>query len=762
MTASVSKDNGARYLDFLGGKGIHPAPQGFATTTLPTALLPFQRDLVTWALAQGRAAIFAERGLGKTLQQLAWAQAVAEETGRPALILTPLAVTAQTLAEAKRFGIAAAITRDGRLPDSPVIITNYDRLEQLDASVFGGVALDESSILKSFMGRTKRELVDRFKDTLYRLALTATPSPNDIVELGNHAEFLGIMHPSQMLTRWFANDTTSSQTFRLKKHGEPEFYAWLSGWARALRLPSNLNPQYSDDGYLRPAPEYVSHTVQTDHSRAAEDEGSLFRQVSASATSLHKELRGTLSERARLVADLVTGESDRAWIVWAHTNEEADAIRKLVPEAREVRGNMTADQKEAGLDSFSDGSTRVLITKASIAGWGMNWQHCQRQAFASLNYSFEELYQAVGRSDRYGQTEQVQVHLVTTDTHGNVLNAIHRKQSEHLAMQDRLIAATRTAAGVRSTHHLTIGEAHMNTVSGEGWTLHHGDTCEVTPSRPANTDGFQIFSPPFSNLYSYSPSLRDMGNTEDDSEFFQHFSYLIPQLRRTLIPGRLCAVHVKNLPIYKSKQGYSGVRDFRGDVIRAFTEAPVGEDGAIWSYHSEICIWTDPVREMQRTKRQGLLYSQLRRDSSLTSVGMPEYLLLFRKWTPECDAPEPVTHTTEDLPLDLWQRYASPVWFDIQRTDVLNARIASTDEDEKHLAPLQLDVIRRAVHLWSNPGDLVYTPFLGVGSEAYVSVQMGRRAEGTELKREYFDWAVKNVRQASDQAASSLFGQVTA
>ncbi|WP_288482397.1 DNA methyltransferase [uncultured Deinococcus sp.] len=743
------------YSTFLEGKGVHAPAMGFVPDALIPALKPFQQELVSFALERGRAAIFAERGLGKTIQQLSWADAVAQETGRPALILTPLAVSGQTLKEAARFGVSAAVTRGGRLPDAPVIVTNYERLEHLNVSMFGGVALDESSVLKAFMGRTKRQLVERFQKTPYRLALTATPSPNDIVELGNHAEFLGIMHPSQMLTRWFANDTTQSQTFRLKAHGEGEFFAWLAGWSRALRVPSDLG-DYSDAGYLRAAPEYVVHTVQTDHSRAAEEEGALFRQVSASATSLHRELRGTLGERARRVAELVLAEPGEPWVVWAHTNAEADAIRRLVPEVREVRGNMTADEKEAGLTAFSDGSLRVLITKPSIAGWGMNWQHCRRQAFASLTYSFEELYQAVGRSDRYGQTGRVQAHLVTTDTHTSVLASIQRKQAEHTAMQERLIRATRQAGG-RVHHQLTLGEAHMQTVTGPGFTLHHGDTCEVTPSRPANVDGLQVFSPPFSNLYSYSPSLRDMGNTGDDREFFEHFGFLIPELRRTLIPGRLCAVHVKNLPIYKSKSGFSGVRDFRGDVIRAFTQAAPGEDGDIWAYHSEVCIWTDPVREMQRTKRQGLLYSQLQRDSNLTSVGMPEYLLLFRKWTPECDAPAPITHTAADLPLDLWQRYASPVWVDISRTDVLNARIASTDEDEKHLAPLQLEIIRRAVHLWSNPGDLVYTPFLGVGSEAYVAVQMSRRAEGVELKREYFDWAVRNVRQMAEQAASSLF-----
>jgi len=659
----------AVYSDFLTDKLATAAPLGFQSTQLPAVLKDFQHDLVTWALARGRAAIFAERGLGKALMELTWASQVAAHTGRPALILAPLAVTWQLEAEGRRFGIDAGVSKGGALPDVPVIISNYQQLGNLDTSAFGGIALDESSILKSFMGRTKRDLVEAFAATPYRLAATATPSPNDTVELGNHAEFLGIMEPGEMLTRWFANDTTESQNFRLKRHGETEFWAWVSSWARAAKLPSDLNPAYSDEGYVRPLPEYVSHTVHTDHSSAAKEEGSLFRQVSASATSLHRELRSTLADRARKVADLVLAEPGEPWLIWAHTNAEADAFVKLVPEAVEVRGNMSGDVKEARLTAFAAGQTRVLVTKPSIAGWGMNFQHCARQAFLSLNYGFEELYQAVGRSDRYGQTRPVKVHLVSTDTHSSVLATIKRKQGEHEAMQNKLIHATRAAQGGETDVSLTIGPAHRRTETGEGYTLHNGDCVEVTRTLPSDSHDFQIFSPPFSNLYSYSPDLRDMGNTDDDGHFFDHFAYLIPELRRTLKPGRLCAVHVKNLPIYQSSSSYSGIRDFRGRVIRAFQEAQKGEDGSFWSYHSEICIWTDPVREMQRTKSDGLLYKNIRENAAKNRQGMAEYVVVFRKWTPDgMDSAPRVTHDPAEFTLDVWQRYASPVWFDINRT----------------------------------------------------------------------------------------------
>jgi Helicase conserved C-terminal domain/DNA methylase len=726
------------YSDFLANKIVQVAPLGFPATALPPALKPFQQELVTWACERGRAAVFAERGLGKMLIELSWAAQVAAHTGRPALILAPLAVGWQLDAEAKRFGIDAGLIVNGALPYAPVMITNYERLSHIDPTIFSGVALDEASILKNFTGKTKTELVDAFSSTPYRLAATATPSPNDIVELGNHA--------------------TQAQTFRLKRHGEREFWAWMASWARALRLPSDLDPAYSDEGYLRPEPVYHVHTVQTDHSAAAEEEGSLFRATSGSATSLHKELGATLKERSQVTADLALAEPDQRWIIWVHTNAEADAVCKLLPDAVEVRGNMSADEKESRLNAFAAGQTRLLVTKPSIAGLGLNLQVASRMTFASLNHSFEEFWQCIGRTDRYGNPERTQVHIVTTDTYSSVLGNVRRKQAAHEAMQAHMIEATRTARTGQANLAMTVGDEFSRTKTGPGWTIHNGDCVAVTAQLRSNSHDFQIFSPPFSTQYSYSPSLRDMGNTDDDAHFFQHFGYLIPELRRTLKVGRLCAVHVKNQQVYASSEGYSGLRDFRGDVIRAFLEAAPGQDGSFWSYHSEVCIWTDPVREMQRTKADGLLYKNIRTNAAKNRQGMAEYVLVFRKWLPgEMDSATRVTHDPAEFTLDMWQRYASPVWMDILRTDVLNARIASVDGDEKHLAPLQLEIVRRCVQLWTNPGDLVFSPFAGVASEGYGALQVGRSFEGVELKSSYFDWGVKHLTQIAQHASGQLF-----
>ena len=282
---------------------------------------------------------------------------------------------------------------------------------------------------------------------------------------------------------------------------------------------------------------------------------------------------------------------------------------------------------------------------------------------------------------------------------------------------------------------------------GEGWVLYNGDCVDVVRGLPDASVHLSVFSPPFSGLYIYSADARDMGNCADDAEFFKHFEYLIPELHRVTVPGRLCAVHCKQLVNYRGRDGMAGLRDFRGDIIRAFSAHG-------WAYHSEVCIWKDPVIEMQRTKAHGLLYKQLRADSSFSRQGMAEYLLVFRRW-PRDEAEgarvEPVTHTSAGFPLEMWQRYASPVWMDIRQTHVLNVQQARADRDEKHICPLQLDVIERAVRLWTNPGDVVLSPFAGIGSEGHVALQEGRRFVGAELKASYYRQAAANLRAARKQ-----------
>ena len=294
--------------------------------------------------------------------------------------------------------------------------------------------------------------------------------------------------------------------------------------------------------------------------------------------------------------------------------------------------------------------------------------------------------------------------------------------------------------------------------SGKNWCLYNGDCVEVTSGLPDESVDFMVFSPPFANLYIYSDDIRDMGNCKGEQDFFRQYGYLSEQLYRILRTGRLMAVHCKQIVRYKGRDGVAGWTDFRGDLIRHY-------EAHGFTYHSEVVIWTDPVLEMQKTKTQRLLYCQLRRDASHTGIGMPEYLLIFRKWDESREADEiPIRHyanaaeaekaggdLSQVMPLEVWQKYASPVWFDIRRTDVLNGRGARGEKDEKHICPLQLPVIERAIELWSNPGEVVLTPFLGIGSEVYQAVKMNRSGIGIELKKSYFDMAVQNVRDAEDE-----------
>lgn len=765
------------YATFVAGKHVRDGWHGFtvAPDDLPATMFPFQRHATLWALQKGRAALFAACGLGKSLMQLAWAQQVARHTGGDVLVLAPLAVAGQTRDEGEKFGIPVTVCRSQADVRPGINVTNYDMLAHFDTSHFVGVVLDESGILKSYTGATKQALIDAFQDTPYRLCCTATPAPNEHVELGNHAEFLGIMRAPDMLTRWFTNDTQHARVLRLKAHAEADFWDWVASWAICMRTPSDLSPDYDDTGYDLPPLQMRQEIVRLDLTTGAED-GQLFRAPSMSAASLHREMRLTAPVRAARVAEIVNA-SPETWLVWCHTDYEADELMARIPDAVEVRGSQALAVKERTLRAFITGEARVLVSKPSVTGYGLNLQHCAHVAFVGSSYSFESQYQAIRRVWRFGQTRAVECVMVAGETEGPVIQTVQRKIAQHEQMSAAMREATHRAQDRARltlesyrpevplrlpegmTGPLAVGDARVLAQEmGRGWQLYRGDCVEVTRALPSASIHFSIFSPPFSSLYSYSSSERDMGNSADDAEFFRHFDYLIGDLYRVTIPGRLSAVHCKQLPLYRGRDGVAGLRDFRGEIIRHFQAAG-------WTLHSEVTIWKDPVREMQRTKAHGLLYKQLKLDSTVSRQGVPEYLLLFRRW-PMSEGEEalvqPVGHTSEEFPLEMWQRYASPVWFDIRQTRVLNAELAREHQDEKHLAPLQLDVIDRALELWSNPGDLVLDPFSGLGSTGVEALRMGRRFVGSELKDSYFRHAVRFLTAAEREAnAATLWDGMT-
>lgn len=392
-----------------------------------------QRKSIEFAAEKGRSALFLDTGLGKSFCQLDYARITAEETGKPSLILTPLAVAAQMVREGQKFDIDARQIRESCEVGAGVMVANYERLPKLDPSVFGAVCLDESSILKSFMGKTRKALQAAFESTPYRLALTATPAPNDHMELGQHAEFLGVMNSNEMLARWFISDQTKMGAYRLKGHAVGPFWEWVASWARAAVLPSDLGGD--DTGYILPDVEMHTHEVEVDLMTGADD-GMLFRIPEQSATAIHKEKKLTLEDRCRKVAALA--DHDKPVTVWCERNDESALLAKLIPGAVEIRGDMSNDEKERLILGFSDGEYRVLVTKPKLAGFGVNWQHCAHVIFASITHSYEAFYQALRRSHRFGQKERVRCDVVFSTTERDIWNNILRKKKDHEAMKQHM------------------------------------------------------------------------------------------------------------------------------------------------------------------------------------------------------------------------------------------------------------------------------------------------------------------------------------
>lgn len=443
------------YADFLASKAQLDGATGDAPVWMPDFLFPFQTALTKWAIWQGRAALFEDCGLGKTPQQLVWGENVHRITGRPVLILTPLAVAHQTVAEAAKFGLEAAISRDGR-PAGPLTVTNYDRLHLFDPDDYAGAVCDESSAIKAFDGE-RRKLVTEFQRRMrWRLLCTATAAPNDYIELGTSSEALGYLGHMDMLSRFFVNDNgnsvrgmryrwSSAGTFgnlkwRFKGHAEEPFWRWVASWARALRRPSDLG--FSDSGFALPPLQHRQHVVAARTRR----EDMLFDLPAQGLREEREEQRRTLVERCEKAAELLLDASPG--IAWCHLNAEGDLLTRLIDGAVQVSGSDDPDAKEEALTAFGRGEIRVLVTKPSVAGWGLNWQHCHRMTFFP-SHSYEQYYQAVRRCWRFGQTEPVTVDIVTTEGGANALKNLERKATQADRMFDALVLHMQDALGIR-------------------------------------------------------------------------------------------------------------------------------------------------------------------------------------------------------------------------------------------------------------------------------------------------------------------------
>jgi DNA modification methylase len=742
------------YEAFLSSKRTVAEPAGFDVDpgAIHPLLFPFQRAIVRWAIRRGRAAVFCDTGLGKTLQQLEWARLVHQHTGGNVLVLAPLAVAAQTAREGEKIDLPVTVCRDMSDVRPGINITNYERLHHFDPD-FAGIVLDESSILKGFGGETRKQIGTFAEGIHYRLACTATPAPNDLIELTNHAEFLDVMGGKEIIALFFTQDGNTTHKWRLKGHAKADFWQWMASWSVAVRRPSDLG--YPDDGFILPPLTMHQHVVAVQHVGST-----LFPMEALTLQERQRARRESIADRVAKAAQLVTG-NDEQWIVWCDLNAESEALTRAIPDAVEVRGSDTAEHKETALLDFAAGRIRVLVSKPSICGWGMNWQNCARMVFVGLSDSFEQQYQAIRRCWRFGQTRPVEVHVVTAETEGAVVANITRKEKQATEMMESIVTHMNHELGTASQQRDEMAYRE-DVATGPDWTLYLGDSVKTIRNIADDSVGLSVFSPPFPGMYAYTNSAHDMGNVDHIDEMMDHFRFLLPDLLRVTMPGRVTCVHLCQLTAMKSRDGYIGLKDYRGRVIQLFEE-----EG--WTFAGEVTIEKNPQIQAVRNKERGLLFKSLAQDSSVMRMALADYLLTFRK---PGDNPIPIRAGMSPkynpgggwISEEEWIEWASPVWFrqrkgvpgGIRETEVLNVQQARETDDERHLAPLQLGVIERAVKLWSAPGDTVYSPFAGIGSEGYVSLKLNRTFVGGELKESYFRTAIDNLNRAIRERSQGM------
>lgn len=756
------------YGEFLKTKQKSVIQSGFdiSESDLNPMLFNFQKFTVKRALKAGKYAIFANTGQGKTPMQLDIAYQVNKYTGKPVLILAPLAVTGQTIEQGVKFGIEVKRFTE----PCNIHIANYEQLENIDCSKYVCVCLDESSILKNETGKYRNLLIDTFKKTPYKFCFSATPSPNDPMELGNHSEFLDVMTFNEMLAMFFVNDMQETQKWRLKGHAVEKFYEFVSTWAIMYSHPRDIG--FDEKGFDLPELEIIEKQVSTPL-----PEGVLFPGLAVNATDYNQSLRETEYERINETIKIVNSiPKHEPIIIWAKQNEEAKNIYNnlisLGYDCRNVQGSDSPEKKETDLLGFAHNEFKILITKQSIASQGLNYQNCGYQIFNSIDFSFEQSYQAMRRSWRFGRKDKVTCYMVTTDRMINVIKIQKDKHKSFENMQTSMCKAVNKNLNNELTTYVTDSK---DLKTDKFWVM-KGDCVQRIKEVPDKSVDLMVFSPPFADLYTYSNYIEDMGNVSDYDQFVEQFKYLAIELKRVIKPGRIIAIHCMNLPTLKSRDGYVGLRRFPDIIGTIFEELDM-------FLHSDFTIWKDPLLAAVRTKTIGLAHKQLMKDSSIIRAGIADRVLCFKTkeenevpidhdlldyYVPmhEFDTfprdiegfnefygydPESKYSKAEQYSHHIWQRYASPVWMDIVQTNTLQYMNARDQNDEKHICPLQLGVIERIIILYSKKGETILSPFGGIGSEGYQALRMGRKSISIELKDSYFDINKRNHISACEQ-----------
>lgn len=777
----------------IGGGELEPV----ALPELNLALFDYQRWTVELALDRERFAVFADCGLGKTLMQLEWARIVTAAHEGRTLIVAPLQVVAQTIDEASRFYGDVLPVLDCRdsgalqdwLAETPqaggqVAITNYEKIDGLYPEdgpplPVGAVVLDESSVLKQSMGARRTALIQAFRGVRWKLCCSATPAPNDRIEYAQHAYFLDVVRsPREFLARFFVN---RDGNWQLKRHGVESFYRHLASWSVFMRSPAAYG--FADNlADLPPMtvefPRVELTEAQTVEAREWEagNQSSLFGATPGGITSRTKMMQiahGFLlddgavrrfdSTKPDAIARLVNEtHGDEPVIVWVTFDEEAEGLAAVIPDALAISGKTLKTKRDPIIEGFRRGDgPRVLLAKPSMLGHGLNFQACRVQVFSTITDSYERYYQAIRRSHRYGQTRPVVVYIPLTPLDEAMCQNVLAKQATWEAdatLQERAyIDVLRPDDTTERTVLNVEPQTEMDRAGGASWELVQADCIAHMPTMDADSIDLSVFSPPFANLFTYSSEAADMGNVRSDDEYRLQWEFFCPELFRIMKPGRIVAVHCMDVIRFAGQHGYRYTYDYPADLRR-------GMEAAGFNYHARIAIDKNPQIQATRTKDANLLFATLKRNALDSHPQATECLLIFRK----PGESERVVHTEDGDPLNAisnqeWIAWAHHVWYGIRETDVLNAALAKAQEDERHICPLQLSLIERVVRLWSMPGETVFSPFAGIGSEGWEALSWGRRFYGVELKRSYFETACRflSEREAELDSTVSLFDAVS-
>ena len=747
------------YKEFLETKKKSFIESGFdiSEDDLNPKLKDFQKYCIKIALKKGRFALFEDCGLGKTFQQLEWAKQVNNKTNKPVLILAPLAVVAQTIKEGSKFGINIELlnTNIGNPIGSltGIYISNYEQLKNIDSSVFSGVVLDESSILKGKDGKLSNLIISTFKKTEYKLACTATSSPNSHLELGMHVQFLGFDTYENMKSMFFVQDhqIAKGDKWRLRSHAKQSFWEYVCTWSISIDNPCTLG--FNNEGYDLPEIEYVEHIIPVENTS-----NNLFGDVAVSATELHKDLKKSLDTRIAKTMELVNSNNEQ-WIVWTLKNDEAVELNKVLFDSVNVQGSDKPEPKAKNLNGFANKDFKTLITKTSIASFGMNYQNCSNMVFTSYDFKFEAFYQAVRRCYRFGQTKKVTVHLLVPESQLNVRSTIIEKERLHKEKQKEM---AKYSSETKYEINKAKADSLFKEVKSDNYHLMNGDSFDLVKNISTESVDFSFFSPPFKDLYVYSDDPRDLSNVENEDQFYDQFQFLVPELYRVLKSGRLLSMHIMQGTTSIGKDGFLSIRDFRGDLIRLFQK-----NG--FYFHSEKMIRKSPQLAAVRTKNIQLMHGQTKRDSSISRCGLADYIITFRKqgknqipikneiaFDDWCNMAEPHEYSSE-VEIDVLQKINEPAWLDIIEGDVLkNYKQGRDSKDERHMTPTQLPAIRNSMLLYSNVGDTVLDPFGGAGSTGFQAIKMDRKSISIELKESYFNINLKNHKAIDLEKKSTL------